>query len=308
MRKEPTLQPRMIVSSGCSGSSAVTKLAHQLLYQHGLSVNPPVGAKNVQCLKQELFVCEKNPYCHDGKIVEGLSQLVAMMARNGTALVLEGSGGSNEMTWNQMLKFGTKSVVAWRSNMLARHICEVRDCFPMDSPPGANVPKPEQIAKRAGPNADACFDRRELPPQNQTKVWLDPESLVERLGMRDVESYTKKLTNNGYEVGKDFVVSEMETLLGYQLDKKETTLGTSITAWHAVLQAFGVEPQYQLIRAQLLLDQGTRHAAPLSDVITNAEEVAVALRNAGARYAGFLEEGKGGEGGGSLFLDLREDA
>ena len=51
---------------------------------------------------------------------------------------------------------GAYALVAYRSNTLAKLLCDVRDCFEHN---GAIT----KLTKRMGPNANACFNRRKLP-------------------------------------------------------------------------------------------------------------------------------------------------
>ena len=62
-----------------------------------------------------------------------------------------------------MQALGTRTVVVWRSNKLAQLVCIIRDCF------NQNLER-DGLARRVGPNEDACFGRRELAEANQTKA------------------------------------------------------------------------------------------------------------------------------------------
>jgi len=257
----------MLVSAGCSGSSAVTLMAHVLIQLHGLPTTITKEEKGYQWPKQELFQCEKNPACKNGNVAGAMRVVVAGLATKHRILVFEGDGSPELDAWETMRKMGTRAAVVWRSNMLGRVVCEIRDCFD-----GFGVDDKNPVGKRVGPNADACFSRRELPSEQQTKVYLNPKYLVDHMKTKEAHTYTTKLTQNGYDE-KSFRTLATEVLLGYESADSELAFQQSIDAWKTLLRSLNVEPNQNIIAKKLAEKRGSRKPEDLTESIDNAGEI-----------------------------------
>ena len=278
MRNE--LQPRMLVSMGCSGSSEGLRITKDLLSRHGL---PVAHARDG---KSELFRCGGNPYClgdnsissYDDRLTTAVQTMVAESAQQNASLVFKGSNaGIHSPVWAIMHQLHTRAAVAWRENSLARLVCTMRDCFnPLAPSEGTLV----------GPNTDACFKRRELPFEQQPRVWLNTSSLVSILRTmkrEDWVSLVEPLKQNGW-AESDFVVQKTEDLLAHQTTTTRAALEVSVDAWSEVLRSLGVNPDRQIVRSALEEKRGAHPSLPLSAMIENADEVQALLAAEGAPY------------------------
>jgi len=275
------LQPRLLVSEGCSGStSAITQLK-EMMKAHGHKLDFQYNS--------ELFKCEKNPECEEKKGGEtlGMKVAVAKAVAAGTTLVLKTQGNGNPETRKTVQQMGAYAVVAYRSNVLARLLCEARDCFDLVRKADASAAQ-ERLTKRVGPHAEACFPtRRELPPDKQTKVWIDPEGgkLVETLGVmeKNREVLAAHLREAGYADGSYAVVTT-EALFEAETDGSAAALHRTARAWEETLRSLGVPPDHEKILEVLGPRHGARAPSSSYDSISNAEEV-VKLLGRNAHYA-----------------------
>lgn len=279
LRKSSTLQPRLLVSDGCSGSSAAVSLIKDMMKAHG---------HRLYGLPDELFKCEKNPYCNTydhsaGHETFAMQTAVAHTASYGKSLVVKVQGGDTNGPREAMREMGAYALVAYRSNTLAKLLCDVRDCFEHN---GGAITK---LTKRMGPNANACFNRRKLPSSRQTKVWIDPKKgrLLKELKRLDNENeeMSAMLTNAGYG-HNDFAVVTTEALFESETDGSDAAFHRTTGAWMKALKSLGVKPDKAKIEAVLEPARGGRPPSNISETITNADEVAAALAaSSDAQYA-----------------------
>ena len=162
-----SLQPRMLVSEGCSGSTEGLAATRAMIAAHGRSVRSGHGSPDpwqgpaLDGNKHELFKCSEHGLPKGCDITEAIRRQVAKNVKEGAVLVFKAStkGDAVPETWGAMRALGAHAAVMWRSNTLARVLCDVRDCF-----------RSPTYATLVGAHTDACFSRRELPSDEQPKV------------------------------------------------------------------------------------------------------------------------------------------
>jgi hypothetical protein len=262
------MRPRMMVSEGCSGSTYALDVFKEMLEAHGTA---PIEFR----YNAELMKCQKNPECKgSGSSLQalGMQVAVAKAVDAGRTLVVK-EQGSDPAARQAMHEMGTYAVMAYRSNVLAKMLCEAKDCFTT----GRN----RKLFERMGPNANACFPkRRSLPPQKQTKVWINPEDnkLVEAL--RDYENdkkdMEKTLSSSGYK-SSDFEVVTLEDLFLSESDGSSSGLARTVRAWSTALKSLGVKPDAKIIESVLKPTRGKRPSYSIYEQISNADEVSKAL-------------------------------
>jgi hypothetical protein len=304
------LRPRMMVSEGCSGSSYAISVIKEMLEAHETA---PIEYR----YNDELMKCEKNPECTgQGSKAQALGMQIAVAKAvvAGRTLVVK-EQGSVASARAAMREMGAHAVMAYRSNVLARMLCEAKDCF--------DTGVVTKLTKRMGPNADACFEkRRSLPPEQQTKVWIDPEGLVDVLRsyetvQHDMETYLKSsgFKHNEVACGPHdicYSIVTIEALFEAESDDKgpgSSAVERTVHAWSTVLKSLGVTPDATIIASVLEPTRGKRPAFSLHESISNADEVERALRK-DPTYAKHVQELKGhGRWGNatSVRLQLDED-
>jgi hypothetical protein len=263
------LRPRMMVSEGCSGSSYALEMIKAMMNAHGTA---PIEFR----YNGELMKCEKNPECKGSSSSQqalGMQIAVAKAVIAGRTLVVK-EQGSDPAARQAMHDMGTYAVMAYRSNVLAKMLCEAKDCF--DSGVNGQI-----TIKRMGPNKNACFPkRRSLPFSKQTKVWIDPEGgkLVSVLRKYEAEKtdMEKTLASSGYK-SRDFEVVTLEDLFLSESDGSSSGLARTVRAWSTALKSLGVKPDAKIIESVLKPTRGKRPSYSIYEQISNADEVSTAL-------------------------------
>lgn len=320
LRKAPLLQPRLIVSEGCSGSSATAQTTGRLLEAHGVKV--AIGPRKKPCSdaahcadrvqESELFKCEKNPFCArpgtpcgtvtahgDGNVTAAMMGVVAEAVVDGLSLVVKIESNyskASELSFDVMRALGTNAVVAWRSNSLSKLVCSARDCF------GHFGDGSQPWAKLTGPSADACFERRKLPSDKQSRVWLNASEIVDRslapmqLMASTLASY---LTKYGWSMRDGPLATEggtvatvtTESLLGHETTNDTAVFERSVVAWSSLLTSIGVEPQERLVRRELSTTRALRPGTSLWRALDTScrDDVAAALKRAGKPFDHMIE-------------------
>lgn len=291
LRNATRLRPRLIVSEGCSGSSATVQITERLLEAHG--IRSTIGQDS------ERFKCEKNPFCGDGNVTAAMIGIVAEAVADGLSLVVKSESDwakAGKLGFDVMRAFGTHAVVAWRSNSLSKLVCATRDCF------GEFGEASNPNVQLTGPNEQACFDRRKLPSWNQSRVWLNVTTLVEH-GLAPKQSMPATLAghlvSHGWsmrngplaEEGGTVATVTTESLLGHEASNETSVLERAVTAWSALLTSLGVEPQDGLVRKELTEAQGTRPGTSILQALDNSclDEVIAELKRAGNPYDHMIE-------------------
>jgi hypothetical protein len=266
------LRPKMLISQGCSGSSFAIDMIHEMMEAH----HTPQYYK---AYNSELFKCEKNPECFspDKKGEElAMRAAAARVVEVGAVLVVKEQGSSSPEARKAMHDLGAYAVVAPRSNVLAKMICEAKDCFTL-----VGGSKTKGLSQRVGPHANACFPkRRELPSSQQTRVWLDPEDgkLVKAMGLYEEEkrALEKTLISAGYSKS-DFATVTLEALFESESDASAPALHRTVAAWSTTLKSLGITPDAATIQSVLQKSRGKRPASSIYDSIDNADEISKVL-------------------------------
>jgi len=275
LRTRPDAQPRLLVSEGCSGSTELIGQIHKMLNAHGKGI---MVSYNDECFK-----CDKNPECHaPGQETVAMQRVVAYSVMQGRVLVVKTQSGSgpagkaSEGPLKAMREMGARPMLAYRSNTIAKMLCEVRDCFVHSA--GLKRTMYELV----GPNEDACFARRALPSNKQTKVWIDPTKgkLVSTLKSLEStkDSMYKLLQTCGWAKG-EYAELTTESLYESEGDKSEGAFARTVGAWTAALHSLGIKSEKAKIEHVLKEGRGQRPTTALSEAISNAFDVGQALAN-----------------------------
>ena len=171
--------PLLVFSEGCSGSSSLGRMISRLLRMEG------IHTYNLPATDWDWEVChkDKNQFYnkHEG-MATAMKQLVRAAQQNETTLVIKcevylltkmlSSGGNDDHNVLEALKgLGTRAILFWRSNVLDRYICTVRDCFRSSDK--------EYPVTVDGKRTKLCFKRRRS--NTTVKAVLDPSRLTEKL-------------------------------------------------------------------------------------------------------------------------------
>ena len=339
------------MSEGCSGSSATVQITEQLLEAHGIRV--ATGPRKKQCSdvpgdvahcanrvqESELFKCEKNPFCArpgtpcgtvtphgDGNVTAAMIGVVAEAVADGLSLVVKSEsnwGEASRLGFGVMRQLGAHAVIAWRSNSLSKLVCSARDCF---GHLGDAAYHPVQLT---GPNAHACFERRKLPSDRQSHVWLNVSararqphvllcppspicfyppplwqvsSLVDRTltpMQRMPETLAGHLISHGWGMlngrlatdGGTVATVTTESLLGHAASNESAVFERGVAAWSRVLASIGVQPQERLVRRELSAQRGARPGTSIRHALDKSctDDVTTELKRAGQPYDHMVE-------------------
>jgi hypothetical protein len=269
---EYDLRPRMLISEGCSGSSFAIDMIREMVKAHVDHIDRTYNG--------ELFKCEKNPECVGGNEAMGMKVAVAKAVVDGHIVIAKEQGSNNPETRQAMHQMGAYPVMAYRSNVLAKMLCEAKDCF--------TTPATHGLTKRVGPNPDACFpQRRHLPGDQQTKVWIDPAGgkLVKALRSyeKEKDNMVHTLSAAGYAASTYSIVT-LESLFESEGDASDTAYKRTISAWETTLSSLGVKPDRAIIESIHAPHRGARPPAAAYESIDNAAEIAGALAQAGEEH------------------------
>ena len=130
----------VVLTMGCTGSSAMMQTLQSLLEKHGMSSYPVAGGQ------KELFKCDKNPQCAAGTLALSSSPSLTRNKGNATgaleAMVNEAraqrqfllvKGGpmmdSTPEQMEMMHSMGARAVALRRANTLSQLVCNIRDCL-----------------------------------------------------------------------------------------------------------------------------------------------------------------------------------
>lgn len=307
--------PRLLVSRGCSGSSAMMVLARSLLRYHGIPV-PKAGMRRIvgnkpaqplgSGLPAELLNRHTNWFldeAHDdlGKAMLLAAEYIAKTNQTlffkGMLQTLQGTGADGD-EWASLKhvfkKLNMYAVIGTRENMLDEVICQVKDCFQTVS--GFPV-------DQNGQESDLCFSRRGAPvnPISQLKqtevstaesttfnkiykAKLHPGNLINRIeyeyGLVDI------VRKNLESIGLSPAIVAEEDLLGFQAPV-HGAFDKAVTAWSVFLESLGVTPETRIVRSLLRRYRNTHPKPPNHvDVIFNFDAVRAALNN--TKYANLL--------------------
>ena len=316
LRDTPELQPRMMLSQGCSGSSelvrelvdhlraqglqtmhfdaADTCLPHRAYAQAG-AVQLTRRAQNHCRVSTEpstaiAFGVEPATAAELCRVANDNTSLALMLvtahaAANGKAAVFKGRA---KYDMKAMRLLGTRAAIFFRDNTLARIICMARDCFG-EFDDGLT----KGVAINVGPNADACFERRHLAAEQQTQVRINTTLLLPELRRvhATVDHMVAMMLSGGWAHEEVQVIS-VEDLHSSQGNASEAAFNRSLSAWSAALTGMGVTgPDPDVIAATLAGSRGACPAHACRDALDNAAEVEAVLEKAGGPFARMSHDG-----------------
>ena len=290
----PLMQPRMMYSGGCAGSSATMLMAMALL-----NIFQPAGKKTVFMNSmskqggQELTKCIVNSECtmrpNGGQeqavdstaMLRSVQRYATETDTNSTLVFKAAEIAFNQEIADALHKVNAQAMAVYRGNTLDQVICQVRDCFEVSDDVGMPV------NATTGERSDICFKRRKLSRDDQPIVWLNVSTLRKHLDKRTRRNHEvgAKMRSYGWA---DAAVSTTEELLRYVEDTSAASLEASVAAWGRVMHSWRVDHNVSAIRA-FLANQDSRGAyPPQPQPLSNRDEVHKALRGWGPSYAGMF--------------------
>jgi hypothetical protein len=309
MAHGPVENPRVLISRGCSGSSATAVLTRSLLRYHGIPV-PPAAVRRVvkgkpappkgpgwpsELLNRGTNWFLESTYNDMGKAME---LAAAEMARTKQTLFfksmvqsLQGTGQNND-EWASLKpvfkKLNMFAVIATRTNVLDEIVCQVRDCF---------KPRYGTPVDKHGQKSNLCFKRRGAPGNPTSRVRVKSTSLNEvykaklrtdrlvhviKHELQLVDVARKNLKSAGIFPK---TVAE-EDLLDFQTNSPGS-FKRAVAAWSVLLQSLGVTPDEKIVKSFLSRYRNTHPDPPDHvDVIYNFAEVRAELNQ--TDYAHFI--------------------
>lgn len=281
-------KPRIVIASGCSGSSATTSLIHQIIEAHGLSVcHYKYGLRDLELLKPE-----KNPFYEEARkklknmghsTAYGSVMLQAVKdmqedARLANQTVFFKADVSHLTKGGSTLVKGLKKMGAsfarmYRGNFLDRCVCVVRDCMGWSNLLGYPV-----FASN-GTKTDMCFKRRRS--EEHTKAVLKHANMCVRF-FRNEERKNEK--NFGRLISPSMATS-YESLFEFEFTSDNLALERSKDAWVSLLASFlGVRLDESTILQILTKHQNSRKApGSHENVIHNIDDI-MKLRSSLSEY------------------------
>eukprot|EP00927_Polykrikos_kofoidii_P050045 TRINITY_DN43_c0_g1_i3.p1 TRINITY_DN43_c0_g1~~TRINITY_DN43_c0_g1_i3.p1 ORF type:complete len:351 (-),score=44.81 TRINITY_DN43_c0_g1_i3:24-1076(-) len=305
-------RPRMLVSRGCSGSSAISVFTRSLLQNHGIPV--PTGSNgrvingkpappNGLGWPAELLSRKTNWFLEkaDNDLGKAMELAAVEMTRTNQTLFFKGMIKSLQGTgyrgdeWaslkSTLKKLNVFAVIGTRANMLDEIVCQVRDCF---------QPRYGSPVDRHGQETNLCFKRRGAPtnPTSKEKLTEKDETSVStvykakleanllvrhiEIELKVVDIARKNLESAGIFPKTVFA----EDLLGFQTPVP-TAFKRAVAAWSVLLQSLGVSPDEEIVESFLWRYRNTYPEPPDHvDVIYNFAEVRAELNQ--TDYAHFI--------------------
>jgi len=265
-----TIPPMLILQRGCTGSSAVIRMAKSLLADLGVPVYP-IKKKEIARIGHP----SKNPwYTPGGSLADAMRRGVQEASEAGQVLVFNAftlkswTKNKAEQSLNKaMLDMDTRTVIVHRRNPLDILTCEIRDCFQSIH----GVPRGYPVNEK-GEKDQTCFHRRfEDGNMVRTKAFIDVEHLPENL--RTAQNYPRVMQKSVRELGfKGGSIVYFEDLVSHEYSRGN--LLRSCRAWQELLSSLGVEADLWDIYHVLKKDVGTYPPPkPHSEAIFNLEQV-----------------------------------
>ncbi|KAJ1632975.1 hypothetical protein T492DRAFT_984327 [Pavlovales sp. CCMP2436] len=276
-RRWPEIRPAILVMTGCSGSTWISRMLRLMLLKAGVRVTR--GHKN------ELMHPEKNPFYTPGLGIGGALTLMQARAYDANQTLffkaepnyLLGPQGLKPSV-AALLAMHPRVVLAWRANELDTMVCQVRDCF-VASGKGASV---DAVT---GERTDLCFARRkEGAAGKHNKARLNVVRLAMRLraASQRPQHWAHALENAG--IGAPIVNATYEQLAEFEHEASApSALPHAIANFRRLTAALGFDVSLEAAQEVLAPLTGTRHPPPSHrTTIFNFDEVQAALAQPGA--------------------------
>jgi len=266
--------PRMLVSPGCDGSSAVLKHAHAILRMHGIKLREKGEVLGQMPYDDQVFIKEN---VVNRTLVETHEEFKSKKQ----TLLLRGRIGTDQETIlsKDMLDLGSLVVQVSRRNLLDQAVCSVRDCF--DAQMGHPVLR--------GETSDLCIKRRQAKDswmKGQYKAFMNVNTLI--ASMQVLEDNLNQTANDLHNLGYTPALLKTEDLLDFEWS--EDMMWSAVPAWERLLKSWGIEPDRRALVTYLRQNVGTREPPPpQEEAIQNFESVKEEIKNH-ARYGWMLRE------------------
>lgn len=264
--------PRMFVSQGCDGSTAIMNHAYHILNLHGINAGDPRIQKEVLDPPRNKFIDEGNK-----DIFVAMKRLRDERTKWGNALVFKGIVIRDDAVIlnRRLVDMGTLAVLNSRRNMLDEVVCMVRDCFVDTDERTTTYGYP---VDENGNWSQLCFERRETDANEDYKAKLIVSELADNIRWFEyqVVGMLRRLQVAGYNASRVYY----EDLIAFESEARN--IPTSMEAWNSLLSSWGVVPSPSLLRSYLREGAGKGYMpVSHSDVIYNFEEVKAELEKSG---------------------------
>jgi len=274
--------------NGCSGSSAVSQFAHEIMDAHGLNIHLHEFGKT------ELLIPNNNRYYdsaydtlykqndgggedqkpnYDHVIVEAIKELNDETFSRGRVFYFKSNTQYlypphtvvQELKQTIHVKFGHMI----RTNLLDRAICDIRDCFY-----GTKFGYPVFASNKT--RTDLCFARRKVSDAIQAHVFDLDAFIYFLLYIQEYDEIARDELKDAIHPGS---TQEYETLFAYEYTSSERIFQSSLQAWVELMRSLVDDINYDIVEALMRNSQNTRlPPLPHSELIDNIEQVKKKLK------------------------------
>lgn len=258
------LTPRLILSAACSGSSFVARQASALLQAHGLPMVIGGLYPDGTSIGDSEMLESKNPYlqANNGSMARAIDNLFRVTQSRGMAPLIKATQEVPDEVVSVLARYGTRAAVVLRENTLDRFLCHVDDCFVV---PGDVCSYPDHscapwvgyvvnVSSADKAVSDACFDRRQLPREQQALLRVRVDTREEAGACRALhatEAESSHLHQQSSAALRAPAPRSYEELAAFEYDA-EAADGSSFLAWSDLLgNALGVAVDASMLREQL---------------------------------------------------------
>jgi hypothetical protein len=278
---------RIMIASGCSGSSATGARIKRILEAHGYQLPRIRNSGNHELLKPDKNRYYKQAYndlvttatTKEGRepkygdvIVEALRRIHRGAISQGQVLYFKADLSLllQEGVLAGLQQIGAVFVHMYRWNALDRCVCQVRDCF--------KEKFGHPVHADNGTKTELCFQRRKHP---ETKVkaffykgMAEKCTAIERINAEENILDFHDVVSPGASV-------TYEDLFGYSTTADQATFERSLIAWVALMSPFIQQVNQTIIHDILQAERNTRLLpGPHKQVIYNINQVVQELQQA----------------------------
>jgi len=177
----------------------------------------------------------------------------------------------NNLKYPDLGKFlvnkNAKFIGVYRDNAFDHHVCKIRECF-SDKEDGYVL---DMDTKRKN---TMCFERRKQDKSSNTKVYINPKNIEEKL--KKIHSKPRQYTEYMNKIGIKANIFKLTDLSAFMYNNSNRSLRKSVHAWNQVFQNFGFhlsKREKEKIHYVLQQGQNTRKQKKYEDSILNFHEI-----------------------------------
>lgn len=266
--------PRLLITSPCSGSSVTIRFSRKILEAHGYNVfvgdEPGVPSRNhfydpaKKNLEERLG---RKPTARE--ITLESFRLYNQKALSQNKILLIKINHVWNDTGRELNKMGAKFAYAYRSNIMDRAICVVRDCF-QDETFGHQV-------YVNGTASNSCFSRRKSKEKVQAYI-SDVDALINFMLKKEIDDKTRLQRYSSY-IAPPAEIQTYEDLFQFEYTNSEQIFEQSVQSWCKLLGNFA-NIDKDIVRETLRsYINYLPHLASHSELIHNYDDVREKLKN-----------------------------